>query len=198
LLLILFEKGLNIFHTSQFLISLNRFSVGEFVLTVDIPEEEQMRLLEEYEHECKTRRPSNGQKPTENQRKLEETPSLPLEENHYSEIDRGRKDTSEDSEGQSVTSLLDSARDRIFSLVKSAMDSLELTETEEKAESEVKPEAEADDEKVIDRLVVKERADMVIVGASSPPTSDSCSNDKGKLSNFTRNYSIANRRLFES
>jgi len=157
-----------------------------------------MRLLEEYEHECKTRRPSNGQKPTENQRKLEETPSLPLEENHYSEIDRGRKDTSEDSEGQSVTSLLDSARDRIFSLVKSAMDSLELTETEEKAESEVKPEAEADDEKVIDRLVVKERADMVIVGASSPPTSDSCSNDKGKLSNFTRNYSIANRRLFES
>lgn len=99
---------------------------------MDISDEDQIRLLQEYENECKT-------KPSDELETQDSTPSsprkLPLKENHYSD-GKSQENSSalSPSDEESEKSLILDAKNKLFSFVKTAIDSLDLLENDYETE----------------------------------------------------------------
>ncbi|XP_034244407.1 BSD domain-containing protein 1-like isoform X2 [Thrips palmi] len=99
---------------------------------MDISDEEQIRLLQEYEKECKT-------KPSDELETHDSTPSsprkLPLKENHYSDGKSPENGSAlSPSDEDSEKSLISDAKNKLFSFVKTAIDSLDLLENDYETE----------------------------------------------------------------
>lgn len=144
---------------------------------LDISDEEQTRLLQEYENECKTK--SSDEEGTVDSSKSTSPLKLPLKENHYSD---GKSPESGNvqplSDEESETSLILDAKNKLFSFVKTAIDSLDLLENEyETEESSVSSyekcpkKGESIDNEEVDlssnlEITIKEKGDMVVLGSS--------------------------------
>ncbi|KAK3914561.1 BSD domain-containing protein 1-A [Frankliniella fusca] len=153
---------------------------------LDISDEEQIRLLQEYENEFKTK--SSDEEAKVDGQKSTSPLKLPLKENHYSD---GKSPESGNvqalSDEESETSLILDAKNKLFSFVKTAIDSLDLlendNETEESSVSsyekcpkngEVIENEEVDMSSNLE-ITVKEKGDMVVLGKSK----DRDENDTG-------------------
>lgn len=144
---------------------------------MDISDEEQIRLLQEYEKECKT-------KPSDELEAQDSTSSsprkLPLNENHYSDGNSQVNGSAHSlSDEDSETSLILDAKNKLFSFVKTAIDSLDLLENDYENETEESSSVssyekcpksgETTENENIDNcqnmdLTMKEKGDMVVLG----------------------------------
>lgn len=135
-----------------------------------------MRLLEEYENECKTK--SSGQDTATEDSKPSSPVKLCLKENHYSDCQTCDTDNIPpvSPEGETEKSLIIDATSKLFSFVKTAMDSLDLLEndyeTEESSASSYEKCSKGDmkiDSMEIGsndglEITIKEKGDMVVLG----------------------------------
>ena len=142
---------------------------------VDISDEEQIRLLQEYEKECMIKS-SDEDLPAKNS-KSSSPHKLSLNENHYS---NGKSETenvpSLSEEEEAGGSLIIGAKNKLFSFVKTAIDSLDLLENENENETEDSSTSSFEkcpksDEKVDGQIndqsmgiTMKEKGDMVVLG----------------------------------
>lgn len=134
-----------------------------------------MRLLQEYENECKTK--SSDEDLTAKDSSPSSPHKLPLNENHYSEGKAHETDNvPPELDDESGNSLIVGAKNKLFSFVKTAIDSLDILENDNETEdsssssfekcskSDVKNERESNDSSQSMHITMKEKGDMVVLG----------------------------------
>lgn len=167
----------------------------EFSSNVDISDEDQMRLLQEYENECKTKT-SNENLATDKDNSQPSSPQkLPLDENHYSDgkplETEGVSPTSDKEDLEK--SLITDAKNKLFSFVKTAIDSLDLLEndyeTEESSISSYEkcPKSGENIESNVGssenlKITMKEKGDMVVLGNGASDDADTGPEDSTVIS----------------
>lgn len=158
---------------------------------MDISDEEQIRLLQEYENEFKT-------KPLDELETQDSTSSsprkLPLKENHYSDGKLQENGSALSlSDEESEKSLILDAKNKLFSFVKTAIDSLDLLENDYETEEssslssyEKCPKSgETTENEITDDcqnmdITMKEKGDMVVLGKADD--SDAGNEDSAVIS----------------